>query len=295
MGQGSPLTYAVVLGWNHRKDTAECVSSILESDYSNLHVMVVDNASTDGAPDFLSRLFPTVRIVRLERNLGITGGYNVGMELAFADKAKYVVLLNNDTVVEKDFISQLVLAAEADPEAGILAPKILLYDNPGTIWSAGARWRCLPPGIVQFGLGYTDGPRFNQSYYTDYATSCAWLVRAEVFGQVGGFDPDYSFYFSDYEYCARVRGAGYQIRFVPGARMCHKVSLSTQRGDKPAHWWYQLGKGEARFYRQYLFLGRLLLLGRVLWMVLRESIQGNSRYLFFYVKGALGLGHSPDL
>src|SRR5437016_5501739 len=135
----SPVVYVIVLNWNGWRDTVRCLASLRASSYANVHVVVVDNGSTDGSPQHLARLLqaPWGELVRASHNLGFTGGANLGLRLALERGADYALLLNNDATVVPDCITKLVEAAEHDPEVGFAGPKVVWAEEPGRIWSAG--------------------------------------------------------------------------------------------------------------------------------------------------------------
>jgi len=275
----------VVLGWNHREDSAECLRSILATSYPALCVWFVDNGSTDGTPEFLARQFPEVTLLELGENRGLVAGYNVGIEAALVADYDYICVLNNDVVVVPNTFHALMTASRVNCRAGIWSPKIVYYDEDNLIWSAGAYQRRFPPGVVQRGMGASVRDRFTRLEPITYATSCAWLMSAQMVREIGAFSPKYSFYYSDYEYCARARAHGWQILFVPDAIIKHKVSLSTQRAPRPAVWWYNLGNAEAEFYRELKAITVLPL--HAAWIVARSVLQGHIRFVPAYLNGLI--------
>lgn len=287
MDSGMPAVGAVVLGWNHRDDSRECIDSILRAAYPLIYVWYVDNGSTDDAPAFLRKHFPEISVLALGENKGLVGGYNAGIEAAREKDLDYVCVFNNDVVVQPSAFQGLVDEAESEGRAGLLVPRIVLHSNEGILWSAGARRRVFPPGIVQRGLGASArDERYALARHVEYATSCAWMMRTRMVEEVGLFSPNYPFYYSDYDYCRRVSLCDWQIRYVPDAIVKHKVSLSTQRGPEVGRWWHNLGAAEARFYRQYE--SRALLALHAAWIVLRAVIQSRARYIVPYLRGLWG-------
>ena len=275
---------AVVLGWNYRDDSADCIRSILSSDCRSLRLWYVDNGSTDGSQEYLRHLFPGITVLPLRENLGLVRGYNAGIEAALTAGSDHVCVFNNDVTVTPGTLPALVAAAVSQPGTGLCVPKIVLFSDDQIIWSAGARRRRFPPGIVQRGLGQSASDRrFDQPLRVEYATSCMWLMSAPMVRHIGLFDPTYSFYYSDYEYCRRATKNAWQILYVPSAVVAHKVSLSTQNAPKPARWWQNMGEAEARFYRQYE--GYLPFAVHVTWVLIRTVIQGNARYVPAYLRG----------
>jgi len=265
----NPLVYIVILNWNRRDDTAECLRSVSGLAYPRFRTLVVDNASTDGTLAAIHSLFDDVETVANERNLGFAAGNNVGIRHALAHGADYALLLNNDVVVDKRLLDELVAVGESRPDAGIIVPKIYYFGEDKRIWSAGAQWRSFPPRVTMIGLGQEDGPAFNSRRELDYATGCAMLIRRKVLEEVGLLDPDFFMYQEDYEFSYRIRQAGYKIVYVPDAILWHKVSTST--GERSPEKWYLWARSVVILYRKlyhHFFAAPLACF--VIWIILRE-------------------------
>lgn len=286
MGESSavPAVYAIILTFNHYDDTRECLESLQKTDYENLSIVVVDNGSSDGTPDKIRADFPDVQVIETGRNLGVPWGYDVGFSYALRAGAEYVLMLNNDTVVDPQMLRHLVDAAQADPNAGILMPKVLYYDDPEVIWAAGGRHRTFPPAHVIVGQDRPSAA-FDKPFYLEYALSCGLLIHRRAFERAGLFDPGYFFFFDDWDFSQRVRAHGLQIVFVPEARMWHKVSKSTRGTGKEALFWKVWGESSTRFYRRHgrpVFLSLPIHLG---FLMARELIKGNGRMLKYFWAG----------
>lgn len=282
-----PKVASVILAYNNYSDTEECLRSVLASDYPALTVWLVDNGSEDGTAQKVVEAFPTVRLVQTGRNLGVAGGFNAGIVPALRAGADYVFILNNDTVVEPNLIHVLVREAQLHPEAGILMPKILYYDARNRIWSVGARYRRFPPAIVMIGLDQPDGPAYATPRILEYAPTCGLLIPREVFVRVGLLDDGYFFFYDDWDYSLRVRRAGYTIRYVPEARLYHKVSRTIQQGGRSPFFWRTWGRSGARFYRRHSqlpFLSALIHLG---YLVVREGLRNGIAPMRYFIAGAL--------
>jgi len=278
-----PLVYVMLLNWNDAENTLDCLRSVYELDYANFRVVMVDNGSTDGSDQVIREAFPQVEFIANERNLGFAGGANVGLDYAQRQEAAYVFFVNNDTVLDRSLLKGLIQAAEAHPRAGLLTPKIYYYDDPALIWAAGARWAPFPPRVKMIGLGKRDHSRYDVLRRVDYATGCALLIRREVLETAGGFDPIYwPIYHEDYDYCARVTKVGWEIGYVPTARMWHKNAQSQRRSGTQA---FNLGKNIVPFYLRHGRPPHLSLALFVAWVVLRELIKGNLAFLWFYLAG----------
>jgi GT2 family glycosyltransferase len=278
-----PLTYVMLLNWNDAENSLACLQSVFELDYASFRVLVVDNGSTDGSDQAISAAFPQVELIANGRNLGFAGGANVGLDRARQQEAAYVLFVNNDTVLDRRLLAELVHAAEAHPHAGLLTPKIYYHHDPTLVWAAGARYVRFPPRVKMIGLNKRDHPRYDVLRRVEYATGCALLIRREVLETVGGFDPIFwPIYHEDYDFCARAAKAGWEIWYVPTARMWHKDARS-QRGSGTKA--FNLGKNIVPFYLRHGRPPRLSLALFVSWAVLREVAKGNLAFVQPYLAG----------
>ena len=133
-----PKVSIIILNWNGLKDTLECLESVKKSDYPNYEIILIDNASKNREGEIIKSRFPELILVQNEMNLGFAGGNNIGMRYALKNGAYYVWLLNNDTVIESNTLSDLVAVAEKTPNAGLLSPLIYYYANPEQIQFCGS-------------------------------------------------------------------------------------------------------------------------------------------------------------
>lgn len=284
MQPSAPLVYAVVLTFNHYEDTQECLASIQKLNDENLKILVVDNGSTDGTPEKVQADFPEVEVIETGHNLGVPWGYNVGFSYALQAGAEYVLMLNNDTVVDQQLLTHLMAAGEPDPQAGIMVPKILYYDDPEVVWSVGGRYRKFPPAHVILGQDRPSS-EFDEPFYLEYALSCGLLIHRRAFESAGLFDPGYFFFFDDWDFTHRVRAHGLHIIFVPEAEMWHKVSKSTRDSNKASFFWKTWGESSARFYRRHGRPVWLSLPVHIGYIIAREFIKGNGRMLKHFWAG----------
>lgn len=227
-GRAFPKVSIILLNLNAYKDTSECLGSLAEVRYPNFEVIVVDNGSTDDSSERLQNEFPCIKALRSEENVGFAEGNNLGIRQALEDGADYVLLLNNDTVVDPDFLTHLIKMGEANPRIGVLGPKIFYFSDPARIWYAGGKVGYLTARCQHLGLGKLDGDgKFMQPAETFFVTGCALTVKAGVIREVGLLDPGLFVYWEDADFCSRVREAGYQCMFVPEARIWHKIARTT--------------------------------------------------------------------
>lgn len=219
-------TFIIIVNWNGRADTLECLASLRRATLAHVQTVVVDNGSSDGSASAIRSAFPAVTVLEAGKNLRFAGGNNLGIRHALAQGAERVLLLNNDTTVAPDFLVHLTRTLAATPGAGVVAPKILYYSSPATIWYAGGEVSFWTGTMRHTGIRATDGPAFGAVRDTAYASGCCLLASRSVFEAAGLLDETFYIYTEDADWCLRVRRAGYRILFVPDARVWHKVSVS---------------------------------------------------------------------
>lgn len=221
----NPKVIIVLVNWNQYKDTIECLESLKKIDYDNYKVVVVDNASIDNSINSVRSNFQDIEIIQNKENLGFSEGSNVGMRYALEQNADYVLLLNNDTIVDSNFLIELIKVIEKNSEIGMVGPKIYDYYT-GRISSAGGAidwWRGLG---IHIGDNKLDKGQFDFNKEFTFLTGCCWLVKKELLYKVGMFDNRYFVYMEDVEFCVRTVKLGYKLFFVPKSRIWHKVSPS---------------------------------------------------------------------
>jgi GT2 family glycosyltransferase len=221
----------IVLNWNRKDDTLRCLASIERSSHASFDTIVVDNASSDDSVQAIRETFPTVRIMQNRTNLGYAGGNNVGLETALADGYEYILLLNNDTIVDPLAFERLVSLAEREPKTGIVAPSIFYLDDPKRVWSAGGTidWQ---RGIVE--TSYFNAPESalpTKPYAADHVTGCCLLLRAEALRTAGLIDQRFFLYFEETEWCVRIARSGHQILVEPAAHIWHAIRPDEQSGS----------------------------------------------------------------
>jgi GT2 family glycosyltransferase len=223
-----PAWHAVVLSWNGREDTLECLESLTRVDSRELATVCVDNGSSDGSQQAVRERFPQVHLIEAGVNRGYSGGNNLGIRHALEHGARWVVLVNNDATVAGDVIEGFAAAARGHPRAGILAGKVYFADRPRLIWFAGQRVseRIGYSGRPR-GYGRPDGPRYSRVGPTGRAVGALMAISREAIERVGLLDEELFAYVEDVDWALRVRRAGLEVVFAPDARAWHRVSAST--------------------------------------------------------------------
>lgn len=234
-----PAWHAIVLSWNGREDTLRCLESLTRSEHHDLQIVCVDNGSNDGSQQAVRERFPDVELIEAGANLGYCGGNNLGIRRALDRGARWVALVNNDATVAPDFVEGFQAAARERPCAGILAGKVYFADRPSTIWFAGQRVsELLGYSGRPRGYGREDGPAYRQVVSTGRAVGALMAISRQAIDAAGLLDDDLFAYVEDVDWALRVRDAGFEIVFAPGARAWHSVSASTGGEKASTHTLY---------------------------------------------------------
>jgi GT2 family glycosyltransferase len=222
----SPHIGVVILNWNGTGDTIECLRSIAlaGTDRVKVAVTVVDNGSEHDPTAEIKSAYPTVTVIRLERNVGFAAGCNVGINRAIAEGSDYILLLNNDALVCDGLFEILLQTLASVAKVGIVGPLIYEGDRHA-IDFAGAE--------INFALGrfrHTQTrPAKTAPRETDYVSGACMLFSRELIEGVGLLDEKLFAYFEDVDFCLRARNAGFRLLCVPAASAIHKGSASTRR------------------------------------------------------------------
>src|SRR5579871_3843321 len=223
-----PRVAVIVLNWKRPVDSMRCLESLQALTYPAecRHIIYVDNASRDGSVQRVAQSFPDVTVIENAANLGYAGGNNVGLRRACADGAEYVLVLNNDTVVDPQLLDNLVAFAASHPRLGAATPKILESAEPTRIWSAGCTFNERSCEPTQRGHGQFDNGIFALPGLSDYAVGCGLFMTSEAIARVGLFDEEFYLVFEDADWSFRARNAGFEIWYVASAQMWHQGSAS---------------------------------------------------------------------
>ena len=214
-----------VLNWNGRDLILDCLSSLEKITYPNVKVYVIDNGSSDNSVTAIRNQFPDYEIIGLPENYGFARGNNAGFELV-KQKADYTIFLNNDTIVDPNFVEPLINAMESNSTVKQSTPKIFYADNLDYIWFGGGKVSLWAGWIRHLGIRQKDSMQFSFDRNVDYATGCCVCMRTVDFESIGMFDESFLMYGEDVDLSLRFRKQGGQILFVPESKIWHKVSSS---------------------------------------------------------------------
>ena len=286
-----PSLLVVIINWNLKKETAACLESLDKTGFP-CQIVLVDNCSQDGSTKHFARCFPHVKVLALPRNVGFAAACNLAIQDSLSEFTRYVLLLNNDTIVHPAFFAELVRAAEAHPRVGILGPKAYSAAEPERLWHAGARRRRWVLAAVDLGRNRHDEGQFEQVREVDYVFGCAMLIRRQVLDRIGLLDSSYFLYLEDLDFCLRAQEAGYRLLFVPQAKMWHRGSAST--AHRPSLRKYHLVRSTFYFLRKHAarlwfpaaaVFWALVFLRAVLVEFLRGDLEGMRAYSKALFKG----------
>ena len=219
-----PQIAIIVLNWNGKEDTIRCLDSLKRLTYSHYSIIVVDNGSKDGSLDQFNRMYPEIETIQNETNLGYAGGNNVGIRRALQMGVKYVLLLNNDTIVDPRLLNNLVDEMESDSSIGIAGPTVFDYSSQNSVQATGGRvdWMRGRARRVR-------GVPFERSTDVDCVSGSCLLARTEAVYMVGCLDEDYFAHWEEIDWCIRFKKAGYRVVWVQSAKIWHKGGATGSR------------------------------------------------------------------
>lgn len=233
-----PSISVIILNWKNWRDTVDCLESLLQNDYQNFRVLVIDNHSQDESFEKLtewSRNRDRITVLQTKENLGFAGGTNAGIKSALDNNTDFILLLNNDTIVTDNFLSSLVKAAEGE-KADIVGCKILYYPD-SRIWYCGGKMSWLRGGAYHPGKGRSNSTLTDKPFEVDFVTGCMMLIRREVIEKTGLLDESYFLYNEDADFCMKALKQGIKMTVTPSTVIYHKEN-STDGGWKPYHIYY---------------------------------------------------------
>ncbi|MDA8152505.1 MAG: glycosyltransferase family 2 protein [Acidithiobacillus sp.] len=269
--KAEPTVYIILLNWHGWRDTIACLDSLASLDYTNYRVLVVDNGSTDDSVARIRAAHPEAPIIETGRNLGFSGGCNVGVRHALEEGTDYIWLLNNDTTVDFQALSAMVAVAEANPRVGAIGSVLYYLDNPKDIQAWGGGRVCFWSGRTRHHLGPVPGARLH------YLTAASILLRRRALEEVGLLDENTFFmYWEDTDFSFRLRKAGWHLAVADQSIVLHREHAATGKGSPLLD--YYFNESAVRFFRRYASIPAwpisIGVLGRLAKRVLRGNLPG---------------------
>ena len=224
-----PLVSVVIPHYAGTEILSECLTSLNNCSYPNLEIIVVDNASPDDSVYFIKSNFQNVILIQSEYNRGFAGGCNFGIQHA---RGKYLLILNNDTIHDPDWIDPLVKMMESNPKISSVQPKIKNYDNRDYFDYAGACGGFMDKYCFPFARGRIfstvekDEGQYDESIQIFWASGTAFLTRKNVFDKVGGFDEILFAHMEEIDYHWKSQMLGNEIWVEPASVIYHKGAVT---------------------------------------------------------------------
>lgn len=223
----NPKVSVVIPNWNGIKLLPDCLKSLKNQSYKNFELIFADNGSTDNSIKYFNSFFPKAEVIKLEKNYGFSKIVNKGIRIS---KGDYVILLNNDTKIDKNFIKELVNSLEKHKDCVGCTSKILDFFDPNILGSAGDIMNTFGQS---FPRGFKDkADRYNSSEEVFMITGGASIYRKKVFKKVGFFDESYFFYGEDSDWCFRAQLMGYKFWYEPKAIVYHRLGATSKKMSK---------------------------------------------------------------
>jgi GT2 family glycosyltransferase len=312
-----PKVSIIILNWNNYKDTIECLESVYQNRYPYYNVILVDNGSTNESvieivahcknklcleiiclncdlknaqlnpigqkrdANYKDIIKNEIIIIKNRDNYGYAIGNNIGIAYALKNyDIGYILILNNDVIVQEDFLIELVKASEADTQIGITGPKIFYYcfDNRKDIINfAGGimkMWRGRPYHI---GINKEDGIAYTIEKEVDYANGACILAKRELIEKIGLLNSEFFLYWEENDFCIRAKMSGFKVVFAPNALIWHKTAASI-KNLKGLEQYYMVRN---RFYFMRKYASNLELLFFILYFFIFEFLYLSIRNLIY--------------
>jgi GT2 family glycosyltransferase len=240
-----PEVSIIIVSWNAREYLIGCLMSLYEEDLPWAEIIVVDNGSSDGSPEAVEELFPEVRLIRSDENLGFAKANNIGI---VASAGRYVCLINSDVVVLGGCLEVLKDQMDSDPSAGLVCPRVLNPDM--TLQKTCRRFPSIKGSLLSaIGLDSRNYMRHDSVMEAEAVSGCFMLVRRAAIDQAGLLDERFFFYAEDKDWCRRIRNSGWKIIYFPEAKAVHYGGSSSSAA--PVKFYIELHKANLKYWRKH--------------------------------------------
>lgn len=264
----------ILVNYNGINDTLECIKS-LEDMMTEVAVIVVDNASKNDETKILKSIYPKVNTIRSNENKGFGVGNNIGIRYAMKKGARSVLLLNNDTIVDKYMLNEL-LKYECDDT--VLVPKMLYYKSKNKIWYGGGRIHKVTGKVEHINFGKLEDECNDISRFCTFATGCCMYITTDILEKVGLFSDGYFMYCEDTEFCLRLLDNKIRIKYVNGAKLWHKIGASSG-GEKSDFENYYISRNSMKYideHKNYFWItAKIIVWTKINIKLLLGKMKGN--------------------
>lgn len=276
---------------NKSEDLKACIGSVYEQNFNNIEIIVIDNGSSDNSAVMVKTYFPKVTLIESRENLGVAGGRNVGIKTAFEKfNFSYLLFLDNDIILEKNFLKHMINSFSLRKETGIAAPKCLSFQEPRLIeFAGGINVNLFAGKIKNIGNGKPDNAYYSKPQFLK-ASGGLFMTSKHVLNTVGHFDEKFNPYgWEDVDFSMRVRKKGFKIFYNPNAIVYHKGGkkartdlIEEYEASKIKNYFYLLKKHATVFHWCTLFFCLPFIF---MFTVIKEMISGNHKYIRYKLKG----------
>ena len=224
-----PSVAIILVNWNGFDFTAACLESLRKVEFPDFKIILVDNASENSEGKKLLSTFPEIILIENKENLGFAGGNNVGIVKALEDGYSHIMLLNNDTEVEPDFLGEMMRKFQSGGNLGVVQPLITFLNDKDKIWSAGGKWNSLLGRAITLGDRKQLDEYLPEDVPLDWATGCCMLISREALLAAGLLNESYFAYFEDVDWSLRFRQKGFEIALAAKALVYHEAGASSKK------------------------------------------------------------------
>ena len=242
----------VICNFNKVDYLKGCLKTLCKSNLANLSsdIIVVDNASTDGSAQFIKDFYKKIILLENETNTGGSGGFDRGIKFAIQGEYKYLVLLDNDILLEENTILNLVKYIEVNPNVGVVGSKICTMDNPNILQEMGSYIDFEEGFNIKTPFkGYRDNDSLPKIVNCDYVPACCLITTNEVLNKVGSFNTDHFIYWDDMDWCTRIKREGFEIHAINESRVFHKMGVTNHANTFGV---YYFERNRIMFFLKYL-------------------------------------------
>jgi len=232
------MTHIIIINYNGYNDTIECLNSIKDSNTKDYEIVLIDNNSTDNSVQVLQEWVDSshqnIKFIKSLKNGGFSYGNNLGINYALSQNSDNIILLNNDTIIDKDAINNLVNSPLND-NLTILGGVSYYHDKPDTIWFDGGIIDTYKAKSYHLNRGKKSPSKIDN---ISFITFCYVLIPPKVIQKVGLMNEEYFMYVEDMEYCYRATQNGIKLNIVPNSKIWHKVGASSgaEVSEFSAYW-----------------------------------------------------------
>ena len=236
-----PTVSILMLNYNGTPHLKEFFESVFRLNYpaDRYDVVVIDNNSTDGSPDWIAKNYPQVKLVRLDTNTGFARGNNIGVNYCVGE---YVAFVNNDTILDREWLMELVKPAINDPDAIYCGKTLSYYKRDYVVYAGAVIFAWGYP--CRLGTYFKDNTGTQENVFTLFPDGCDTLVKKALYQELGGFEERYFCYGEDVELGWKAWLKGYRVYYIPAARIYHKVRGTLGRSSGLV--WYLIWRNQLR-------------------------------------------------